>query len=590
LLTDLRTLTPAQRWGLKLKAQLDNAIGRVDYPYFVGDILGYRKIANDPRNPGNFEQFNDPRVQQNLAAVGEYFEDWRRNRHKQTSFRKVLIVQPRGTCKSATATIPLPLWAHIHDSELASCIISAVKEKMAEDFAKATKATFEGEDPFSRLVDLYGTFKPQGRGRDWQNTKMVTAKRNNVGRSDPTYAAYTITAGPTGGHFDVVIVDDPITRDKMQSDSEWLEKVWAAYTRLPYTINRNGLLMVVMTRYHDNDLCGRVIREEIEPAVLAEYENRLPEDFDYEYGWIKYAHLAGWEVRYDTVYNDYDPDTREGEVVYPVCWSHEKIKHSRQTALGEAEFWYHLMNAPQKREDQPITEEMIRRCWIDSLDEVPAQAFNAIDIHCDFSFKNEEAFRKQTGDWGVAHVIAKHNGHVYRIGGMRGKLRQTDFGDQLMKLVSEVYYAHKSRVRYISFDQPSTHGSGDESTNEWIYSLFRAHPDLPRAAPKPINRKHGAGAKKVGRILDTLWPWSDGFVHLLRGAHGNDELIYQVLNIGTSPYDDDIDAFCDAFHKDMYQAAPLYANDEHEDDWSQVWKPAIMVEGEYDPWDDDLGA
>ncbi len=228
MLTDLRSLKDFERWGLTLKAQLDNALGRVDYPYFVGDVLGYRHIANDPRNPGNFEQFNDPHVQENLSAVGHYFTDWLNNRHLQGSFKKVLLVQPRGTCKSATCTIPLPIWAHLHDSEIACAVISAKFKDISEQFAKATRATFQGDDPFSRLVDLYGMFKGGGGGRDWQMAQMTTAKRKNLGRSDPTYAAFSIAKGAVGSHFDLLIMDDPVTREAMEGDSEWLEKVWAA--------------------------------------------------------------------------------------------------------------------------------------------------------------------------------------------------------------------------------------------------------------------------------------------------------------------------------------------------------------------------
>jgi hypothetical protein len=578
MLTDLRTLTPSQRWGLTFKAQLDNALGRVDYPFFVGQILGYHGIANDPNNPGNFEQFNDPRVQENMAAVGGYFKNWMDTRHLQGSFKKVMQIQPRGTAKSAICTIPLPIWAHLHDSEIACAVIGAKHKDIAEQFSKATRLTFQGEDPNSRLVDLYGRFKGGTAGRDWQVSQMTTAKRKNLGRSDPTYAAYSIAKGATSSHFDLLIMDDPVTREAMEGDSEWLEKVWAAYVRLPYLINRNGLFILIMTRYHDSDLCGRIIREEIEPAVLEAHGGQLPEDWDYEDGWIKYAHHAGWEVRYDAVYENYDKETGTGDVVYPICWSHEKIKHSRQTAAGEAEFWYHLMNAPQKRTDQPVTEEHVKRCFIESLDEVPPAALNCVDIHADFSFKNEEAFRKQTGDWGVAHVVAKHLGHVYRLGGFRAKLKQVDFGRELVELARMVKNDLKANVRYISFDQPQTHGSGDESTNQWIYEIFRTA-GISGITPKPLNRKRGAGSKKIARILDTVWAWQQGYVHLLRGVGNTDPLVYQIVNLGYTTYDDDIDAFSDAFHPSMYMAAPIFMEDENETPWEQQWRPAYQPIG-----------
>ncbi|RLA43997.1 MAG: hypothetical protein DRQ97_11990 [Gammaproteobacteria bacterium] len=579
MLTDLRTLPESARWGLDLKMHLDNVLGRVDYPHFVSEVLGYHAISHNPHDPAAFEQFRDPRVQWHLGEVGTYVKNWMNTRNEQTAFRKIMDIRPRGTVKSATATIPLPIWAHINSPEIACAVIGAKFKDIAEDFSKATRATFEGNDRHSRLVELYGQFKG-GAGRDWQVAKMTTAKRQNLGRSDPTYAAFSIGKGATGGHFDLLIMDDPVTRETMEGDQEWLEKVWATYTRIPYLINRNGLFYLVMTRYHDNDLCGRIIREEIEPAVEAEYGS-LPADWDYERGWIKYAHLAGWEVRYDAVYEDYDKATRTGKVVYPICWSDDKIKLSRQTDAGEAEFWFHLMNAPQEREDQPIVKKHIDACWIESLDEVPAPAMHHLDIQCDFAFKDGAAFLKQSGDWGVAHVVAKYNGHVYRIGGIRAKMKQEDFGEELMKLVAWVHYDLKARVRYITYDK-GIHGSGDKTMEFWIHELFRTHSDLPRATPKPLDRRRGPRAKKVDRILSTVWAWTDGYVHLLRSAAHNDPLVYQALNIGFSSHDDDIDSFSDSFDEALYHASPVFM--EGEDDWGKSWQTAVEP---VDPFDDE---
>ena len=242
------------------------------------------------------------------------------------------------------------------------------------------------------------------------------------------------------------------------------------------------------------------------------------------------------------------------------------------------------MNAPQKRGDQPVSEEDVQRCYIESIDDVPPAALNCIDLHCDFSFKNEDAFRKQTGDWGVAHIVAKHLGHVYRLGGFRAKLKQIDFGRELVELAKTVKHDFHGNVRYISYDQPSTHGSGDESTDVWIRELFRTA-GIPGITPKPLNRKRGAGSKKIARILDTVWAWQQGYVHLVRGVGNNDPLVYQIINLGYTTHDDDIDAFSDSFHPSMYMAAPIFMDDENDVPWEQQWRPAYEPI-EYDPDED----
>lgn len=578
-IVDIRDLQGYERAGLELKTHLDNALGRVDYPYFVSEILGYHHIANDKDNPGNFEQFNDPRVRWHLEEIGGFIKDWMLTRHQQTSFRKIMDVRPRGTCKSATATIPLPIWTHINNSEMASGVIGAKYDDMAADFAGATKLTLEGNDKFSRLTDLYGNF----RGADkWTKTKMVTSKRENIGRKDPTYGGYSVGKGATSAHFDLLILDDIVTEERMQEDDNWLDKAWNQYSLVPYILNRNGLLYMIMTRYHDDDPCGRIVREEIEPAVREAYNGDLPDDWDYDEGWIKYAKLANWDVRYDAVYEDYDSTTKTGKVVYPVCWSDEKIKASRLSENGEFKFNFHLMNRPKANEAAPLKAKDIQKLYFTDIEDIPAQAWNCVDLHCDFSFKDIENYEKQRGDYSVAHAVASWQGHVWRFDGLRCKLMQDDFGEELMALVNTIKHTYDARVRFITYDQSATQGQGDKSTDYWIQGLF-AKTKLMPAIPKPIRRNLGGNTKKIARVLSTVWAWQEGYVHLLKDAPHTKPLVYQMLNLGHTSFDDDRDAFANAFHDGIYQAGPL-GHVDADDDFD--WTPALRVVGG-DDWEDD---
>jgi len=580
---DLRTLPKHQQTALSCLEAADNLTGRIDYTYFVQNILGH-----------DFWQIRDPRVQQHLNRIDAIFRSWALHRKDQKTFRKVMDIRPRSTCKSATVTIPLIPYAHLHDPEIAGAIMSASYEKMALKFSNATRQIWEGDDPLSRLTEVYGAFKPTStRQRQWRDDKMVTQKRRNLAHADPTLAAYSIAQGPTSGHFDIFLLDDPITEEMMERDMRWLDKVWGAYNRLPAVINRDGLLYLIMTRYRDNDIVGRIIEEEIEPKVRdADLEGapsgKLPADFNKERGWIPYAHMAGWEVFYDSVYEDYDRKSRTGRLVYPTIWTEAMIESLRQSKSGEGVFWSQLMNQPARREDAPITQDMIDRCWLPNLQAVPARAFKTIDIHCDFAFKDADNYRFQSGDWGVAHVVAKDGGYVYRINGYRGKDTQKKFGEQLIKLVSWVYMTYGTRVRYVTYEQSAGHGSGEESTRMWLHNLMMSYPDLPRFTPYPIKRLAGPTASrgKMQRIMNQNWAWQEGYVILIEEAPFNDALVDQILNQGYTQHDDDIDAFADAFHEQLYKK--VTRNDLPGDvtqftPGADNWCPHPKVFGAHDP-------
>ena len=110
-----------------------------------------------------------------------------------------------------------------------------------------------------------------------------------------------------------------------------------------------------------------------------------------------------------------------------------------------------------------------------------------------------------------------------------------------------------SKVRYITYEQTVGHGSGDESTRLWLNQLFMANPEIRRATPYPIKRHKQGNKSKLQRIMDTNWAWQEGYVVLVEEADGNYPLTYQMLKQGYSQYDDDADAFADAFNEGVYR-------------------------------------
>jgi hypothetical protein len=540
---DFNLLPAAMRAQADMVLDIDNALGRLDYPFFVTSVLGH-----------DFPEIWDPTVQKRLKLTGEIFKDWVMSRHKQKVFRKVMFVNPRGTCKSAGTTIPLVPYAHLWDPEIAAMIMSAEFAKMASKFSGAVRQVWSAESPDSRLVDLYGRFEPvNARKRAWSVDRMVTERRRHLAKADPTLSAYSIAQGPTSGHFSLAIIDDPVTEELMERDSQWLEKVWSAYARMDPVLNNDALLILIMTRYDDADLVGRIITEEIAPLVKKKFDGEFPPDWDENRGWIKYAYLAGWEVFYDSVYEDYDPKTRRGKVVYPGIWPHERIEAVRKTPRGEALYQLQLQQDPASRDDAPITQEMIDNLYIPSYQDVPRSALHTIDMHCDFAFKDADAYMRQRGDWGVVHVVAKEGGFVYRIGGWRGKVSQEEFGEKIIELMAWVQFELNSRVRYITYEQSMGHGSGDESTALWLNQVFMRHPDVRRSTPLSIRRHKQGNKSKLQRIMDTNWAWQEGYVVLCQDAPNNYPLTYQMKKQGYSQFDDDADAFADAFHESCYR-------------------------------------
>jgi len=67
----------------------------------------------------------------------------------------------------------------------------------------------------------------------------------------------------TGKGADLIIIDDPIKNDAEANSITIRDNIWQWYSTTCFTrLEPNGILVIVMTRWHEDDLCGRIIHNE----------------------------------------------------------------------------------------------------------------------------------------------------------------------------------------------------------------------------------------------------------------------------------------------------------------------------------------
>ena len=528
-----------------------------DYRFFAKYGLGL-----------DFPQINDPGVQQALGEFNEAVNTWIRERHFQRTRKNILIVWPRECAKSSSITTVLPAYFHQHDPEMAALIMSAEFEKMGKKFAASVKQHWQNPD--NLLNGLRGIH--DGRpGRKWSDERMVTSKRTKLHRTDPTLAVASIETGATSGHYDLGIIDDPTTEALViKHGDKWHSKVWKQITDLNTVIRKDGLLVVVLTRYGGSDFVDRLKENVIKPAVLKLYDN-LPDDFEQE--WWKYGRYAGWTIIHRQAVS-YEAD---GTEVYnfPEVWPKERIEAVRaQGVQGETFFATQLQNTPSARSDNPVTQEMIDRCQIE-FDDVPKQAFNYLTMQMDTAWKDEEAYLEQRGDWNVIQIWAHWQGQVYLVWSWHGRVQEHQFMEAFVRGLQWAKL-HGSRVSVCTYDKPT----GGQGTNKhrFVSVAHAAGEACPRIIE--INRSQ----KKTGAILNAIGFLQEGRVHVVKGLLGNEELFYEWMNIGYSAHDDHADAAKDVFHEEVYlghgiaTGAPI---ERRSDDWEPLF-PDEDEEGEKD--------
>ena len=572
-------LDSAERDSLfERRRQIGSLRAAHDYTHFIRGVLGINCVYN-----------NEPAVEEYLSLVGAEIDDWLEHRWdtlpdgslKQKVPRKILINPPRKTFKTSGLSEVAPVFASCRDPNIVCGIMSASYQDLAVPIAENIRRHYSGAARDSKLTAFFGDFHASDSKNKWSGTDFTIDQRTDA-RRDPTVSTYGVRMGVVGHHFDLFIIDDPVSNEAMRNNADWLDIVWKSWVDLSAALNPNSLVIVIMTRYHNADLAGRIIANEIIPHVKEQNGGTLPEDWSlsdperlYHYG-----KQAGWTVIYRQSVTD--PDSETPQYNFPGIWSPERVtevrRGRRNTSDPESDeyselfFQCQLQNTPHLRRDNPVKEHHISIArgfpepW--SREEAPRTGY--VDFHCDFAFKSAEAYLRQSGDLSALHVKTERDGTVWRINGWRGKVPQDEFGNRLIDMAYWALDEFNARIRYLSYDRITGQGSGDMSTAKWILGLFRRHPRLNTPNLVEIRRTK----RKEEFILDTVWAWQDGLVRLCKEAPYNDQLIDQMLNIGYSPTDDDADAFAAAFHPDIYRgAARVTAGAVVKDD--DYWKPAV---------------
>jgi predicted phage terminase large subunit-like protein len=220
----------------------------------------------------------------------------------------------------------------------------------------------------------------------------------------------------TGFGADLLIIDDPFKDwEEAQSDNQ-REKVWNWYRSVARTrLHRGGAVIVLNTRWHIDDLTGR---------LLAEDSKREQEGKPRIWDSIKLPTVADGQAK-----GYADPLGREdGEVLCPELFPPIEVLEQREE-LGDL-----IFGAMHQQEPTEAEGSIIKREWLQRYDAPPEyQDLWGWSMSCDLAFKDTK-----DADYVVLQVWARgpHNGH-YLIDQSRGRWSYTDTKREIKSLWSQ---------------------------------------------------------------------------------------------------------------------------------------------------------
>jgi predicted phage terminase large subunit-like protein len=214
--------------------------------------------------------------------------------------RRLMIFQPPRHGKSEMTTIRYPVWRLEKWPDTRVCV-GCYNQRFAERFGRKSRQLAEKRGVVSRN---------RRAAMEWE-----TAKGGGV------YRSCGVGSPPTGEGFSLVILDDVIkSREEAESEA-YRERAWEWYQDIYTRLEPNAAIILMMTRWHEDDVAGRLIEEMntggdqwkivVRPAIDDDGKALWPERFPRDV-LEQYRRVLG-EYAFEALYQQ-RPTAREGNL------------------------------------------------------------------------------------------------------------------------------------------------------------------------------------------------------------------------------------------------------------------------------------
>lgn len=146
---------------------------------------------------------------------------------------------------------------------------TSYNQTLATKFNRSVQRVID--DPSYREV-FPGT-RLSGKGVSSDDGSVRNANEFEVVGFDGFYRSAGIDSGVSGTPADILVIDDPIKGRAEANSATVRNNIWERYTDDFLTrLSNNGQILLVMTRWHEDDLAGRLLKKEPENWDVVTFE------------------------------------------------------------------------------------------------------------------------------------------------------------------------------------------------------------------------------------------------------------------------------------------------------------------------------
>ena len=375
---------------------------------------------------------------------------------------RLMIFAPPRSGKSELFSRAFPAWAFGKNPNLqiiASSYSSDLSTRMNRDVQRII------------MSDEYASIFPDTA----LNSKRVATVTQNALRNSEifeivghagAYRSAGVGGGITGMGADISIIDDPVKDAAEANSATYRDKVWDWYVTTLYTrLSPKSGVLLGMTRWHEDDLAGRLIKE-------AEKEGDK------------------WQILSFPAIAEQDEEFRqEGEALHPERYDLSRLLKIKNTIGSYA--W----NALYQQRPSAKGGDIIQGKWFQRYDVLPR--FRRVGVFMDTAQKTGEH-----NDYSVLLLAGMStDGAVYIIDLKRGKWDAVE----LEHTTKDFFNKHRSSYSGLMFYIE------DKASGTGLIQKIKRENSIP---VKPVN----PNKDKYTRVLGVVGYIESGYIHIPNNA------------------------------------------------------------------------
>lgn len=208
--------------------------------------------------------------------------------------QNLMVFVPPQHGKSEIISRLFPAWALGKNPDL-KIVGSSYSADLAEQFSRSIQRTIDSEEYQEIFKETYlNGSNVRTNVKGYLRNVDIFECVNHRG----FYKAVGVCGGLTGTPVDIAIIDDPV-KDAIEANSAtYRERVWNWYTTVLSTrLHNNSKQLFIMTRWHEDDLAGRILKKQPDKWKVLSIPAICEEEND---GGLSNRHVgeALWEERH----------------------------------------------------------------------------------------------------------------------------------------------------------------------------------------------------------------------------------------------------------------------------------------------------